>query len=96
MMPIWKHSLLFIIIIKFYFCRPVIILLLVCPPTVPHPIPPSLHPCLQEGVSCSLDESFLTEARPGSPLLYVLGAYYQLAYAAWLVAQCLRDLRSPG
>jgi hypothetical protein len=28
--------------------------------------------------------------------VYVLGASYQLVYAAWMVAQCLRALRGPG
>ena len=28
--------------------------------------------------------------------IYALRAPYQLVYAAWLVAQCLRDLRDPG
>jgi hypothetical protein len=31
-----------------------------------------------------------------SSAVHVLGASYQLVYAAWLVAQCLRDLRGPG
>jgi hypothetical protein len=47
--------------------------------------------------------SSLTEASSGSPLLYMCvlggrggGGSYQLVYAAWLVAQCLRDLRGPS
>jgi hypothetical protein len=43
--------------------------------------------------SPGLGASSLTEARPGSPVLYVSGASDQLVYAAWLVAHCLRDLR---
>jgi hypothetical protein len=31
-----------------------------------------------------------------SSAVYVLGASYQLVYAAWLVVQCLRELRVPG
>ena len=48
-------------------------------------------------VSWVLGASPFTEARPGSPLLYMCqGASYQLVYAAWLVTQCLRDLGGPG
>jgi Na+/phosphate symporter len=39
----------------------------------------------------------LTEARADkSSAVYVSRALYQLVYAAWLVAQCLRDLEGPG
>jgi hypothetical protein len=30
-----------------------------------------------------------------SSTVCVLGASYQLVYAAWLVVQCLKDLRGP-
>ena len=33
---------------------------------------------------------------PKPSAVYVLGPLYQLMYAAWLVAQCLRDLRGSG
>jgi hypothetical protein len=54
--------------------------LLVCPPTVPHPIPPPPSPrgCPQppsplplHGASSLSRVTFLTEPRPGSPLLYM-------------------------
>lgn len=35
------------------------------------------------------------QAQSSSPV-YVVGALYQLIYAAWLVAQCLRIPRGPG
>jgi hypothetical protein len=35
------------------------------------------------------------QTRPCSAI-YVFRALYQLVYAAWLVAQCLRDLRESG
>jgi hypothetical protein len=43
-------------------------------------------------VSWGLGASSLNEHRPGSPLLCVLVASYQLVYPACLVVQCLRDL----
>lgn len=45
-----------------------------------------------------ISASSLTEARLVTRLLYmcVLGTSYQLMYAAWLVAQCLRDFVSLG
>jgi hypothetical protein len=76
-----------------------------CLLTVPHPIPPPT-PCFQEDVphhltrpshslgpqvSQGLGAFSFTEGTPGSPTVYVL-ASHQLVYAAWLVAQCLRDL----
>lgn len=58
------------------------------PPPLTRP-PPSR----ETQVSWELDSSSLTEARMGRPLLYVyLGASDQLLYAAWLVAQWLRDI----
>jgi hypothetical protein len=67
-------------------------------------IPPSLS--LQEDVppnhqasrlpgALSLSRVRRDQTRQSSAV-YVLGASYQLVYAAWLVAQCLRDLRAPG
>ena len=77
-----------------------------------HPYPLNPIPCLQTPtparpphslgpqVSQGLGAASLTEARPGSPLLYMClergvggGALSQLMHAAWLVAQCLRNLR---
>jgi hypothetical protein len=47
-------------------------------------------PSLKPQVSQGLGASFLTEARPGSPLLHMCqGASDQSVSAAWLVAQCL-------
>jgi hypothetical protein len=71
-----------VVVIDSFFYSPVIISLLVCPPTVPHPISPSLYPrgcphpttpphSLGPQVSRELGASFLTKARPGSPLLYM-------------------------
>ena len=55
--------------------------------------PARLFHSLQPQVSQVLGASSPIEAIPGSPLyIYVLGASDQLLYAAWLVAQCLREL----
>lgn len=76
---------------------------------VPHPIlspylshlpSPTKPPhSLGSQVSCRLGTSSLTEARSSSSLLYMSGAgmggSYQLLYAAWLVAQCLKSQGSP-
>jgi hypothetical protein len=53
--------------------------------TYPHPTrtPQSWGPQISRG----LGASFLTKDRPGRLLLYVLGASYQLVYAAWSVSQ---------
>ena len=61
------------------------------PPPTPYPTRPlnSLGP----PVSWGLGTSSLTEPRPSSPLLYVCWGPHQLVYAAWLVVQCLRELR---
>jgi hypothetical protein len=67
-------------------------------PTPWHPQHPTNPlPFLGPQVSQSLGVSSLTEGRPGTPLLYMCkGTSVQLLYAAWLVTQCLRDLRGPG
>ena len=78
-------------------------------PTAPHPTPPPtpsyllidapnpyptwLLNSLGPPVSWGLDASSLNKHRPESPLQY--GSSYQLVHAAWLVVQCLRDLRGP-
>jgi hypothetical protein len=56
--------------------------------------PPDLRPQVYQGLGASSP----TEPRPGrqSSAVYVVGASYQLMYAPWLVAQCLRDLRDLG
>ena len=93
--------LLLLLLLLTYFYNPVIIPLLVCPPTVPHPIPPPPSPrgctrtltpyhhparplhSLGPQVSQGLGDSLLTEARPGSPLLYMcVGPQTSLVYAA--------------
>lgn len=42
------------------------------------------------------DQVWLQEPASGSPLLYMWGALDQLVHTAWIVAQCLRDLRGLG
>ena len=71
----------------------------------PHPIPPphcpqddvpTLQASMGPQISQGLGASSLTETRPGNPLLYMCqgeGSLDQLVYVAWLVAQCLRDLK---
>lgn len=96
------------IILIFFFYIPVIVSLLLCPPIVPHFITPQhLHndvpifslfwkPSHFQGpqVSQVLDDYSLIKTWPGNPLLWIFsGAYEQLVYADWLVAQCLRYLR---
>jgi hypothetical protein len=92
--------ILFYLLIFFY--SPDFIPLPVHPLTVPHPPPPSPRGChhptrplppqsLGTQVSLGLGAFSLTKHRPGSPLLYVFEASYQLVYASWLVARCLRD-----
>lgn len=66
----------FIIIIKL-FCSPVVVPLPVPPWTVPHPIPSPLSP-----IGCP---------QLPTPTPFI-GAVDQLVYAAWLMAQYLRDL----
>ena len=63
------------------------------PRYTPHQIskPPGVSSLLM--VRCILSD--YTHTRQSSAL-YVLEASYQLVYAALLVAQCLRDLGSPG
>jgi hypothetical protein len=64
-------------------------------PHSPHPARPphSLGPQASQGLGASC----LTEARPSNLLWYMCqGPSEQLVYAAWLVAQCLRDLGGPG
>jgi hypothetical protein len=58
-------------------------------PTAPHPTRPphSVGPQVSQG----LGASSLTEARTDS--IVCVRALEQLVYAAWLMAQCMRDLR---
>jgi hypothetical protein len=89
------------------FCSPAVIPLLILPPAVPHPIPPPPSPkgCPQHSphpkVSPLPEASSLLRVRRifsywsqirQSSAVHVSGASYQLVYAAWLVAQNLRDL----
>jgi hypothetical protein len=62
-------------------------------PTLPYSRPPhSLEPQVSPTVWCFFSHWGQTRQ---SSAIYVLGAFDQLGYAAWLVAQCLRDLRGP-
>ena len=56
-------------------------------------LPSQTSPTSWDYISQGLGVSFLTEARPGSPLLYMC---CRLLYAAWLVSQFLRYLGNPG
>jgi hypothetical protein len=97
----YTHPRLYLLCYYYYyyyyliiFYSPVFIPLPVCPPTAPHPIPPSplqedvptptpphqTTPPLGSQVSQGLGASSLTEARPGSLLLYI----------------CVRGLSSAG
>jgi hypothetical protein len=104
--------IIIIIIINYYqyylyFCSSVVAHFLVPPPTVPHFISPTRF--APSPTHCSQDyqlygASSLFRVRCffswtqtcQSYAVYVLGASHQLVYAAWLVAQCLQDLRVPG
>ena len=78
----------------------------VCPPTVPHLISPPLSPrCPQAPHPTRPPHSLEPQASQGlgissltsqSSAVYGSGASDQLMYAAWLVAQCLRDLYGPS
>ena len=96
-------------LITFSFLQPSYSFLVAPSSTVPYPIPLPLSPrgwpsyltrpthSLGPHVSQRLDTLSPTEVKPGNPLIYMIqGALDQLIYAAWLVAQCLRDLRGPG
>jgi hypothetical protein len=98
---------LLLLLFKFFYTI-VIIPLLVHPSTLPHSISPSpspkdvptpLPPHLPTPWGSSLLRVGCIFSHWGqtiqSSALYVLGTSYQLVYAAWLVAQCLRDLRGP-
>lgn len=83
------------------FFSPVIFSLPVHFPTVPpHPTPPHPdRPSLLSGFSSLMRVRcvfFYWDQTSQSSAVYVLGALYQLMYAAWLVAQNLRDLRGFG
>ena len=65
------------------------------PPLYPHHHSPSPPFSLKPPVYWWLGASSLKEDKTGSPLQCVLGVWYQLVYISWMMAQCLRDLRSP-
>jgi hypothetical protein len=65
------------------------------PPTYP-PYPTRPLHFLGPQFSQALGTSSLTEAIPGSPLLYMSGALDQLVYPTWLVTLCLRDVGGPN